>query len=152
MSRARSSTLVVRPYPPPPTFSRPKPPLPNQALTVSDSEVGLTRPERQALLRRRWGFTCTCALCGLTESEVLASDARRERTREIRDRVLAHVHQGEYGEAVRWHGEIIGLLAEEGISVPMGEHYDTIARLSMAAGDHRGALRWAEMAIEDLEM
>lgn len=112
----------------------------------------MTRPERQDLLRRRWGFTCTCTLCTAPPPTIAASDARREGMRELREKVVAHVNRQEFSQAAGWHTEMLGLIQQEGMMAPLGEHYEIIARLHMAMGDWRETVRWARLAIEDLEV
>ncbi|SPO04010.1 uncharacterized protein DNG_06693 [Cephalotrichum gorgonifer] len=86
------------------------------------------------------------------ESAVIASDARRERMRELRDKVVVHVRSGETREAIKWHMKILDLIAEEEMLGPLGEHYEILARLFGAVGDKENAVKWVEMAIEDLEL
>ncbi|PKS06746.1 hypothetical protein jhhlp_006820 [Lomentospora prolificans] len=125
---------------------------PGEELTISYADFGMLRDERQDFLRVRWGFTCTCDLCNLPEDEVVASDARREKIRDIRDVVLKHVNKGEFNQAIKKHKMMIDLIVEEGMLVPLGEYYDIMARLYNTIGDRRNTEKWARMAIDDLEL
>lgn len=112
----------------------------------------MTRPERQDMLRKRWGFTCTCSLCTASDAVIAASDARREAMRELRENVLAHVRKREWSQAVSHHLKMLEMIKEEGMLAPLGEHYEIVARLYKAAGDRERTAYWARMAIEDLEV
>lgn len=112
----------------------------------------MTRPERQDMLRKRWGFTCTCSLCSAPDAVIAASDARREAMSVIREKVLAHVGKNEYAQAVSQHLKMIEMIKEEGMMAPLGEHYEIVARLYMAVGDRERTAEWARLAVEDLEV
>jgi len=52
-------------------------------ILISYLEPGLTRDERRAQLRARFGFKCACALCSLEGAALARSDARQRRISEI---------------------------------------------------------------------
>lgn len=112
----------------------------------------MTRPERQDMLRKRWGFTCSCSLCTAPDDVISASDARREGMRDLREKVLGHVNRSEYSQAVSHHIRMIEMIKEEGMMAPLGEHYEIVARLYMAVGDRERTVEWAKKAVDDLEI
>ncbi|CAI4211906.1 unnamed protein product [Parascedosporium putredinis] len=120
--------------------------LANTAIANRDIEAG------QELTISSVEFSCDCALCSLSEEEVEASDDRRERIRDVRSVVLDHVKKNEYSQAIKKHKTMIQLIAEEGITVPLGEYYDILARLYNTIGDRRNTEIWAKRAIDDLEL
>jgi hypothetical protein len=107
--------------------------------------------ERQQALLHRWGFRCTCELCLSSTQEREASDRRRERIRDVRKEVLEHVQRRDFHSAIKLNEELVGLIVKERMAPHLGEHYEVLARLYLAATDLDSAKKYAELALVDLE-
>ena len=110
----------------------------------------MTYAQRQKALRR-WGFDCSCSLCSASAGEIAASDRRRLRVLEIREKVLTHVQRREFHAAINLNEEMVDLIMKEGLAPHLGEHYEVLARLYLAATDLKNAKKFAELAIIDME-
>ncbi|KAL8341832.1 hypothetical protein RB601_005328 [Gaeumannomyces tritici] len=123
---------------------------PGDEITISYPEFGMTHKNRQDTLLHRWGFKCTCSLCGAHPREIAASDARRERAVSVRDQIMEHVQSGELSAAIRQSKALIELSIEEGLVSGLGDHYELLARLHMGARDLGGAARYARLALAEM--
>jgi len=110
----------------------------------------MTHKNRQDILLRRWGFKCTCSLCGAHPSEIVASDERRERATGVRDQIMEHVNRGELSAAIDQSKALISLSIKEGLVSGLGDHYELLARLHMGAGDLKGAAKYARLALAEM--
>ena len=70
----------------------------------------------------------------------------------MREKVLAHVNNQDFSQAINLHIKMLDTIKEEQMMAPLGEHYEIIARLYKAVGDWQNTLKWAELAVEDLEI
>lgn len=107
--------------------------------------------ERQRALESRWGFKCTCELCSAAEAEIEASDRRRERIRAVRQDVLECVQRRDFHSAIELNEELVGLIVKENMAPHLGEHYEVLARLYLAATDLKNAKKYARLALSELE-
>ena len=108
----------------------------------------MKRSQRQAMLRRKFGFACDCKICSLDGSERERSDARRDRMLALR----THRDAGEcksVAETVGTVEERLKLLGREGLSFVHG-HADMMVAMEAcrSGGDMRAASRWALRAAE----
>ena len=108
----------------------------------------MKRSQRQAMLRRKFGFACECKICSLDGSERERSDARRDRMLALR----THRDAGEcksVAETVGTVEERLKLLGREGLSFVHG-HADMMVAMEAcrSGGDMRAASRWALRAAE----
>jgi hypothetical protein len=117
----------------------------------ADLELGLPFEERQWTLQSRWGFQCTCELCSAPAEEISASDRRRERIRVVRQEVLEHVQRRDFQSAIKLNEELFDLIVREKMAPHLGEHYEVLARLYLAATDLKSAKKYAQLALVDLE-
>ncbi|KAK3315520.1 hypothetical protein B0H66DRAFT_628669 [Apodospora peruviana] len=122
-----------------------------EEITISYSEFGLTRAERQHILQAKWGFTCTCSLCTASQDEITASDARRLKIKALGPQVVQQVQSAQFRLAIELNREMVDLIAAEKLIPHMGEHYEVMARLHMGAGNKKEAKKYAKLAIADLE-
>lgn len=103
--------------------------------------AGMARDARRALLRRRWGFACACAACGLEGGALAASDARRTRIAALGARIEADAtEEGAVGGLAE---EQLALMGAEGL--PEVWATNSLLRASLVAnrqGDEEGAARW----------
>lgn len=120
-------------------------------MPSTDIEPGLPHATRQSTLLRRWGFKCTCSLCTASPTAILASDARRARVSELRASALQLVQARDFEGAIEQNAEMVELIRKENLAAHLGEHYEVLARLYLAATDLRNAKRFAALALEDLE-
>lgn len=138
------------------TTHQPRTSLPSVTIPATkqilDSELGLTHSERQSFLRSRWGFTCTCPLCTASPSAVIASDTRREEIRQIRDKVLALVHEREFKRAVGLYVEMLEIMDEEEMVAARGDHCAIVARMYGAVREWVEMEKWAGMAVEEMRL
>lgn len=120
-------------------------------LGAADIEPGVLHAERQEMLLKRWGFKCSCSLCSAPAEEIAASDRRRERVQAIRKEVLKHVQNREFQGAIELNAEMLELIRKEDLAPHLGEHYEVLARLYLAATDLKNAKIFAQLALDDLE-
>ena len=113
--------------------------------------VGLPFSERQQALQNRWGFQCTCDLCSAPKPEVSASDRRRERIRAVREEVLEYIQRRDFHSAIKLNEELVDLIGKEHMAPHLGEHYEVLARLYLAATDLKSAKKYASLALVDLQ-
>ncbi|KAH9892149.1 SET domain-containing protein [Xylariomycetidae sp. FL2044] len=122
-----------------------------EEISLSYIPLGQPRQERRAALQR-WGFNCTCALCGASKTEVAASDYRREKVETLRGALMDAVERWDGTRAVRLSHEIIGLLrAEDGLDSLVAGQYEVLARLHWKANDFDRATDYARTSIRMLE-
>ncbi|ERT00220.1 hypothetical protein HMPREF1624_03591 [Sporothrix schenckii ATCC 58251] len=125
---------------------------PDEEITISYTDFGLTHDTRQETLKRRWGFSCTCDLCSGGPDATAVSDVRRRRVTALRAEVVAHLQQGAFDTAIAaYEGELLSLVRTEQLAEHMGEHYEVLARLHLAAGNRTAAATYAQRALDELE-
>ncbi|KAL1888631.1 hypothetical protein Sste5346_009423 [Sporothrix stenoceras] len=125
---------------------------PGEEITISYTDFGLTHDARQETLKRRWGFECTCDLCSGGPDATAASDARRQRVTALRAEVVAHLQKGAFDTAIAaYEGELLRLVRTEHLAEHMGEHFEVLARLHLAAGNRTAAVSYAQQALAELE-
>ncbi|CAK7205855.1 hypothetical protein SEUCBS139899_008634 [Sporothrix eucalyptigena] len=123
-----------------------------EEITISYTDFGLTHEERQEKLLRRWGFSCTCDLCSGGAEATAASDARRRRVTGLRNEVVGHLQKGKFAVAISaYENELLDLVRTEHLAEHMGEHYEVLARLHLAAGNQTTAGVYAQRALDELE-
>ncbi|KAK0706096.1 hypothetical protein B0T26DRAFT_679823 [Lasiosphaeria miniovina] len=122
-----------------------------EEITISYSDFGLASTERKRILLQKWGFQCSCALCSADADTLAASDARRTEMRATGQRVLQRVEAGDFAAAVALNGALVAAVAEEKLVPHLGDHFDVMARLCLAAGDAEGAAKYARKAIAELK-
>ena len=138
----------------------------------TDIDLGKTHAERQRALQR-WGFTCTCAMCTASASEIAESDARRSRIQELKKSVVealkapsspppqeaAAGEEKEEGkdrtqrlaQAISHAEEALALTRAEELRSLYAEQHDALGRLYWAAGDRELAVDHARLSLEVLE-
>ena len=115
---------------------------------------GDTREERQAVLRRDFGFVCACALCSLSGEALAVSDQRQRRIRMLADELVRAGRTAPGECAVDVFGlvqERLDLLKCEGLRT----NWDTMAvamRHARAIGADGEARAWAAKAAESAAM
>ncbi|KAK0705519.1 hypothetical protein B0H67DRAFT_471060, partial [Lasiosphaeris hirsuta] len=122
---------------------------PGEEITISYSDWGLTYPERQRVLKQKWGFDCTCSLCSSSAKEIAESDARREAISRLGKEVLAQVEEQNYKEAIKLNREMLVALEDEALVPHMGDYYEVMARLYGALPDIDNAKKFAKLALEE---
>ncbi|KAK3293646.1 uncharacterized protein B0H64DRAFT_477154 [Chaetomium fimeti] len=125
--------------------------LPNEELTISYAEFGLPSAARRQTLRK-WGFTCTCALCSLPADELAASDERRTRVSRLGKEVIELVQHGDKDDlktAVELYAEAVDAVKEEGLVPHLGGHYQVLGQLWAAAGDLEKGKEWVRRGREE---
>ncbi|KAK0614588.1 hypothetical protein B0T14DRAFT_557797 [Immersiella caudata] len=120
-----------------------------EEITVSYSDLGMLSTERLAVLRSRWGFTCSCELCSSSEEDLAASDARRKRFNELGVKVIRTLEDGDIEKAIGYHREVIQAIQEEQLTPHLGDYYEVAARLYTAVGDKKSAAKFARFAVEE---
>ena len=119
--------------------------------TWTDTFLGYTHAERQAMLAH-WGITeCSCAMCAAGPSEIRLSDQRRERLFELHATLSAAAENPEslprerIDELVK---ETLKLIDEEELDPQLVEYYQVFARVYLALGDRRKAKEHIGLAEE----
>ncbi|RYP67269.1 hypothetical protein DL771_007358 [Monosporascus sp. 5C6A] len=132
---------------------------PGEELSLSYVDVGKTHEERQRALQR-WGFTCTCAMCTASDSQIAASDARRTRIRALKAGIVEVLNvrdgsnkskSGNLDRAIEMAHEVVVLVRREELRSLYAEQYDVLGRLYWAAGDRARAVAHARLSLKALE-
>ncbi|KAK3386655.1 hypothetical protein B0H63DRAFT_540625 [Podospora didyma] len=123
---------------------------PGEEISISYADFGLTSQERQRTLLQKWGFKCTCSLCSAHPAEIAASDARRLEIKELGEQVLQHVEKSDFSKAVEVNEKLWNAVSAEKLVSHMGDHFEVMARLCLAAGDRKGAKEYARRALAEL--
>lgn len=119
-----------------------------EELVLSYIPTSLTRRERQAQLKGKFGFACGCAACSLTGAAARDSDMRRSKLARLDDAVYAAVASREFDRGLRLVNETLGLQRAEGLDDPPGLTrcaYDAY-QACKHAGRHRQAREWLQKA------
>ena len=112
---------------------------------VAGAEAG-ARNERRHLLHRKFGFTCACDACVLDGVELMESDARYRRVKEIHT-LLAEEDLGE--ALVPLVAEHYRLMRAEGVPLILGKAGWILAIASLVqSGALEAAVGWARLAAD----
>lgn len=65
--------------------------------------------------------------------------------------MLERVQQRDFHSAIGLNEELVGLIVKENMAPHLGEHYEVLARLYLAATDLKSAKKYAVLALEELE-
>ncbi|KAK3339639.1 hypothetical protein B0T25DRAFT_574545 [Lasiosphaeria hispida] len=123
---------------------------PGEETTISYADWGLTYPERQRVLKQKWGFDCACFLCSSSAEEIAESDARRKAISRLGKEVLVQVEERNYKKAIKLNREMLVALEDEALVPHMGDYYEVMTRLYGALPDIDNAKMFAKLALEDL--
>lgn len=138
-------TISCKPLSPSPVFTS----IPSILKQKADLTLGKPSHERKQLLQK-WGFTCQCALCTGSASEIAASDARRQQIETLRDYAIRAFQGGKPYQALRFTRQVIGLLASEELFPMYSEQYENMARVFFVLGDMANAEKYARMSLQTL--
>lgn len=69
----------------------------------------------------------------------------------MRQEILEHVERRDFHSAINLNEELVGLIVKEHMAPHLGEHYEVLARLYLAATDLKNAKKYARLALVDLE-
>ena len=111
-------------------------------------EYGLPYAERQSILRRKFGFVCSCALCSLSEAEREMSDLRQQRFMEIDAQIAAFPRKAHEPQLLDLVNEKLRLMEAEGLPNSWGQ-IDMMYGFSrcVVLGDMMSARGWLTRSI-----
>lgn len=69
----------------------------------------------------------------------------------MRQEVLEHVQHKDFLPAIKLNEELVELILRENMAPHLGEHYEVLARLYLAAMDLTNAKKFARMTLEHLQ-
>ena len=113
---------------------------PGEELTiayVAGAEAG-PRAHRQAHLKRKYHFDCSCATCGLRGRELAESDTRQQRLAEIH-RKLSDWPESESAGLLAAVQEHLGLMRAEGLPLIWGKAGMFLALVQLIQHGERAA-------------
>lgn len=120
--------------------------LPGEEITIAYINILEPRHERQSVLKGIWGFTCTCALCSGSPSQITASDQRLAQIAQLQ---TALVDWSPTSTATpKMALQLISLYEEEKVHAARGMGHMFAALAYNAIGDTSKAKKYARMAIE----
>ncbi|KAF2800254.1 SET domain-containing protein [Melanomma pulvis-pyrius CBS 109.77] len=120
---------------------------PGEEISISYLLLGLPSADRTEGLKR-WGFTCTCALCTQGAAEKAASDARRRAIAGAEPHIQALWKQGKLNGAIKLAEEIVQHMKDEAIMPMLTDQYANLARMFLLQGDKQRADEYGELALE----
>ncbi|KAK4163722.1 hypothetical protein QBC43DRAFT_212165 [Cladorrhinum sp. PSN259] len=123
--------------------------LPGEEITISYVAHNLPSQPRQSRLLAQWGFSCTCSLCSSSPPLLEASDARRREIDLVGPKVLKAVDKGDFDAAIKMNQELIDLLEAERMNPHLGDYYEVMGRLCLAAARTEDAKGWFERAVRE---
>lgn len=65
--------------------------------------------------------------------------------------MVGHVKNKDFLSAIDLNEELIEIIVKEGLAPHLGEHYEVLARLYLAATDMTNAKRFAQLALDEME-
>lgn len=120
-----------------------------EEITIS-YEPGKKFADRQAFLKKEFGFECNCSQCSLPRHQRVASDARRLQMLHLDDVIVKHV-QTKPIESLRHCRRLLQVLEEEyggGAAVLSAMAYYDALQICIAHGDRARASVFAERAYQ----
>ncbi len=96
---------------------------------------------------QQWGFTCRCPLCTAPQSEIDASDARRQQIETLREHAVQAFQAGRPYQALRFTRQVVKLLPGEELFPLYGEAYENLARIFYVLRDRGNAEKYANMSL-----
>jgi hypothetical protein len=116
----------------------------DQEITILYTHLLCPRSERQASLRDRFKFTCTCRTCSLRPAKAAASDARRQALA----RLDANVDSGAFPPSMTLKDieDGLGWASDEGIAVCYARLLLSGVEFSVTKNDFVTAKQWAKRA------
>jgi tetratricopeptide (TPR) repeat protein len=115
---------------------------------LPDAFLGMPFHIRRQHLLENWGFNCTCSLCFSSTEQIAASDARRMRIVEARNKANEAREKGDYEGAVDLVQELIELSNEEGLKPLESDFQEMMGKLYAEKGDLELARTYGEMALD----
>ena len=112
--------------------------------------MGLNSTQRAESLSR-YGFTCSCPLCSLSESEKAISDKQRRLIQQVKPVIAARFREGKYQEAIHIVEDVVELIKAENLESMLPDEYVFLARLYLMREDREKAEEYAELALEMLD-
>lgn len=110
-----------------------------------------TRSERQARLRRIWGFECTCAQCRLNATEAAASDARLAAIRRLEDDLAVFNETELRGVTAESGPALVRLYEEERLHIYLAQALTRAALNFALFGQTERAREYAREAAEAMD-
>ena len=111
----------------------------------------MSQEERQAMLRKRWGFTCQCPFCQQSESERTVHDNRRREIGELKAQIVAALRAGQLNDAGMLIIRMRTRLAEEDLAALTSDLYQSLAAIYWAVGETETAVRFLHNKLNILD-
>ena len=112
--------------------------------------MGLNSTQRAESLSR-YGFTCSCELCSLSDSEKAISDKQRRLIQQVKPVIAARFREGKYQEAIHIVEDVVELIKAENLESMLPDEYVFLARLHLLREDREKAEEYADQALELLD-
>ncbi|KAJ4299824.1 hypothetical protein N0V90_005070 [Kalmusia sp. IMI 367209] len=120
-----------------------------EELSISYATLGQPFARRQETLKR-WGFTCTCALCSLPAAEKTASDMRRALIAKSETKAVQLYGEGKTVEAIELAEETLEMMREEGLEGTEADQLVLLAKMWLGVGEREAAERYGRESWERL--
>ncbi|KAF2645333.1 SET domain-containing protein, partial [Massarina eburnea CBS 473.64] len=123
-----------------------------EELSISYGRLELLHQERQDLYRDGWHFTCTCSLCSANTYAIAGSDQRRQRFKQLREKLGALTAETfDSQQVIAWEKEVLEISEKEGFETLVGEDLERLAYVYSGLGRRTEAVMWAKRARRNLE-
>jgi len=125
----------------------------DEEILTSYIELYADRESRQGELKMKWNFDCRCTVCSLTGNELLQSDKRRRRLKELDDNILEFARIGRTNVALRMVEDLMETLNQEipyDASYTARASYDAFNLIYMTSRDKKQLKMWAKKWCESI--
>ncbi|KAF9873006.1 hypothetical protein CkaCkLH20_09516 [Colletotrichum karsti] len=119
-----------------------------EEITISYISPELTRERRRKMLKKEFGFECSCAKCAAPAEEIAASDDRRKRLRELEYEADDAWEENRTAEAVGLMEQGFGFLREEDLMMGAGWRYGYMVKLHSELGQKNEAEKYQKLEDE----
>lgn len=102
--------------------------------------------QHRAANLENWGFNCTCSLCTAPLEVRQASDRRREKLADLyfamKEPTISH------DQLLKLTDKFLELVYAEHLETRFGEYFQALIRFYYNFGDHKNALKYAELSLK----
>ena len=120
--------------------------LPGEELTITYIDPVQRHQARQEVLRKSWGFNCTCSACSASSKLVAASDTRIDTIIEIQEELADRTEMSQGSPKLA--EKLISLLRTEQLWALVHDGYFGVAVEYNGIGDAVSAQRYALLALQ----
>jgi hypothetical protein len=123
---------------------------PGEEITVTYTPAGMKHADRQAFIKREWGFDCTCSKCTASKSLIAISDYRLDLMKELEVQ-LNDISPDRIASPATAE-TLVSMYEQENLAGQIGDAYMYAAMEYAYLGDRHSMQKWATMALEGLAL